>query len=141
MPKTLEQIADEVEAEEATDRATLVSMLPLALKTKQARDQASKDYDKITAPMRRFLELGDDDSLYDGESGIEARLSPAPASHSYDVAEMPDELVIGLARAGFLSVRHEPLMKSDAHRLKDGAKGFYMRGAGTRRFSVEKVKE
>lgn len=65
---------------------------------------AKRKKDDAGEVIKGWLQRNDGESLYDGEAGLEASLKTRNGSESYDVARMPEALVLKLWQANALSV-------------------------------------
>ena len=136
-PKSL---YEELTGEADLDRRDYVALLRPAIDAKERRDAAAKLYTAFGDKLRAYLEEHEE-RLYDGESRVEAYLSKPPAVHNYDLTRASTSVLKALAKAGLLSLDHTALQRLKSPELKDAARVFYHEGSGTRRLTVERIKD
>lgn len=72
------------------------------VKAREAEKVAGKERARLGELIKHYLQPGQ--IIYDGETGIEARLQTRQGREHYDVSAMPAELVRALQAAGALQV-------------------------------------
>lgn len=100
---TLQEIIDEVEGDTIADRANLVACLKPYIESRDKRDYHAKEVDLLGKTIKAYLERTGEE-LWDGEAEIVGKLQTRNGSESYDVFNMPPELVLKLQQANALSV-------------------------------------
>lgn len=98
-------IQDDVAADAlAEERALVAKLLPL-WEARQAKNEASKDEERLSGPVKQFLELNPDvTSLDDLEHDVHASLQRR-GSTEWDLRPLADDDVLALKAAGLLTIR------------------------------------
>ena len=99
----------------------------------------SKAQEQLKEALRRWMDLNDCDELIEGESGMGVELGAPPATTTWDVRSMEDELVLSLARRGVLTVHtssFDALRKAGGGTDLDDAQRYRMVGEGTRPLKI-----
>lgn len=93
-----------VDDEEVMERAELVDLLYQYDRWRAQESSAKAEKEKIAERLKQWLKLHPEDTLWDGERGIEASFKTRSGPERYDVASMPYALVKALHKNNALSV-------------------------------------
>ena len=103
------------------------------------RDQGVRAMARYAEPVRDWLAANPGEYLYDEGTGLEARLQTAHGADTYDVASMPDAVILAAARWSLLTVDHTVLKALDGKRVEVlDMKKWRQPGGETTRLSVTK---
>ena len=125
-------------SEAEISHADLVGLLQRLVELRKARKKHSDDFDDMADLFKAYLQKHPGEVIWDGEHRIEARLGETRTPESYDVFNMPDDLILRLKAKQALSVdlkimRDLQGKDSDA----DAAKRWRMPGGVTQRLVIE----
>jgi hypothetical protein len=93
----------------------LLPMLPLYDKVRSEATRAARKQEQLKKPLKQWLdEHRDSGSLYDGESELEAYLEPTKGKDLLDGKNVPEAVLVWLARNGCLLLDNDMLKGWDA---------------------------
>ena len=134
--------ADLVDQQADFERRTIVGLVgPLKMHREEARTHGRKA-DELAERVKQWLGLNGETEIVDGELGVRAYLQPRKTAPKWDVASMPDDLILALANAGLLTVStaaFDALRKAAGSIQLDDANKYRMEGE-TEALMVEAVK-
>jgi hypothetical protein len=72
---------------------------------RQAKNEATKVDKTLTEGVKNWLGLEGEEEIVDGERGVRAFIKEVGAEPTWDIRTAPDDLVLWLAKNGYLDVR------------------------------------
>lgn len=109
---------------------------------RQAIRETQKREREITEVIKQYLLDRGEDELVDGEKGVRARLVTRRGPDTYDVRNMPDELVLRLKELAALSVDTKVTKALEGKVIEAlDIKRFRIPGSETQMLVIEEVKQ
>jgi hypothetical protein len=88
-------------------REEVEAKLPALLLARTVKNASTKEDNELTAIVKQWMALEGEDELFDGEHGIRAWIKEVGTSPTWNVREMPDDLILFLAHDGVLTVNNK----------------------------------
>lgn len=74
------------------------------------QDGMKKRYEALKAQYQQFMSLHDEEEIDDPETGVRVWLEPSGRTAHFDIASLPDEVVVRLARIPGLLTANNPAL-------------------------------
>lgn len=130
-----------LEQEIELDRGMLVGQLRPYIETRAQRDSYGKHLEKIAALLKNYLERHSGEEIYDGETGIVAKLTERHGSDVYETERMDAKLIRDLHKVGALRVDPGVIKALAGQEIADRAKRYVRPGPVTVALDVRAAKE
>ena len=135
------EIQESIDAEEAQERRRLVELLRPYCELRFARDAYDRDLKPIADLLKSWLQLRPEEEIADLERGIVARLQERHGADVYELARMPEDLVLALWRSNALTVNGAVLKAlGKGHELSERAKPYARPGPVTTALEVKETR-
>ena len=135
----MNDLQDDIDQQEAQERRKAVEQLAEYVEGRQIETFGKAQKDKAGNVLKAWFQLRPDEELVDGERAppIRAYMQKRRESDVYEIASMPDELVLALHKANVLVVNAAMVKVLPRGRLADDVKKYITPGGESYSLKVE----
>ena len=129
-----------IEQEVELDRRMLVDLLRPYINERAERDNHGKQVERYAALLKNYLERHPGEEIFDGESGIVAKLLERHSSDVFETERMDAKLIRDLHKVGALKVDPAVIKALGGQEIADRAKKYLRPGTVTAYLDVKETR-